>query len=171
MFVIRTIWHQGTISGWPKSSRLKFIYSEKATKSPPIIWLAVHRTNNWWRFWKILWPSQNIWTLPSWTVVCFYFKWQNILRAINESLCNQRSKSLQLNVSITGANYVVMRLLTTACCLESNRLILKKQNICHHFLNKAIGFTYLCTYLEFRCTVSVFSLACFLSIPSSNICT
>ena len=32
-------------------------------KSPPIIWLAVHWTNNWWKFWKILWPSQNIWTL------------------------------------------------------------------------------------------------------------
>ena len=25
--------------------------------------LAVYRTNNWWRFCKILWPSQNIWTL------------------------------------------------------------------------------------------------------------
>ena len=25
--------------------------------------LAVHRTNNWWRFHKILWPSENIWTL------------------------------------------------------------------------------------------------------------
>ena len=76
------------------------------------------------------------------------------------------------NVSITCANYMVMRLLTTARrCLESNRLFLKKKNICHHFLNKAIGFTYLCTYLEFRCTVSVFSLACFLSIPSSNIYT
>ena len=32
-------------------------------KSPPIIWLAVHRTNNWWRFHKILWLFQNIWTL------------------------------------------------------------------------------------------------------------
>ena len=25
--------------------------------------LAVHMTNNWWRFRKILEPSQNIWTL------------------------------------------------------------------------------------------------------------
>ena len=25
--------------------------------------MAVHRTNNWWRFRKILWPSQNILTL------------------------------------------------------------------------------------------------------------
>ena len=24
----------------------------------------IHRTNNWWRFLKILHPSQNIWTLP-----------------------------------------------------------------------------------------------------------
>ena len=34
-------------------------------KSPPIIWLAVHRTNNLWRFCKILLPSQNIWTLTT----------------------------------------------------------------------------------------------------------
>ena len=34
-------------------------------KSPPIIWLAIHRTNNWWRFREILWPSQNIWTLEN----------------------------------------------------------------------------------------------------------
>ena len=43
-----------------------YTYSEKATnfaKYPPVIWLAVHRTNNSWRFRKILWPSQNIWTL------------------------------------------------------------------------------------------------------------
>ena len=26
-------------------------------------WQYIHRTNNWWRFRKILWPSQNIWTL------------------------------------------------------------------------------------------------------------
>ena len=38
--------------------------SQTFVKSPPIIWLAVHRTNNWWRFRKLfLWPSQNIWTL------------------------------------------------------------------------------------------------------------
>ena len=33
-------------------------------KFQPIIWLAVHRTNYWWRSRKILWPSQNILTLP-----------------------------------------------------------------------------------------------------------
>ena len=36
---------------------------KKITKPPPINWLTLHRTNNWWRFCKILWLSQNIWTL------------------------------------------------------------------------------------------------------------
>ena len=38
------------------------------SKSPPIIWLAVHRTNNWWRSRKILWPSHNIRTLRKMTI-------------------------------------------------------------------------------------------------------
>ena len=38
---------------------VKFIYSEKATP----FWLALHRPKLRWRFCKILWPSQNIWTL------------------------------------------------------------------------------------------------------------
>ena len=42
-------------------------------KSPPVIWLAVHRTNNWWRFCKILRPSQNIWTL-TWISIIFTTK-------------------------------------------------------------------------------------------------
>ena len=33
------------------------------SKSPPYFWLALYRTNVRWRFRKILWPSQNIWTL------------------------------------------------------------------------------------------------------------
>ena len=28
-------------------------------------WQYIHRTKNWWRFRKILWLSQNIWTLLS----------------------------------------------------------------------------------------------------------
>ena len=32
-------------------------------KSPPYFWLALHRKNIRWRFCKIFWPSQNIWTL------------------------------------------------------------------------------------------------------------
>ena len=32
-------------------------------KHSPCIWLALRRTEVRWRFHKILWPSQNIWTL------------------------------------------------------------------------------------------------------------
>ena len=32
-------------------------------KYPLYIWLTLHRTDLRWRFCKILWPSQNIWTL------------------------------------------------------------------------------------------------------------
>ena len=45
---------------------LKFRYSKKVpkfSKSSPYFWLALHRTKVRWRFLKILWPSQNIWTL------------------------------------------------------------------------------------------------------------
>ena len=42
-------------------SLLKFIYSEKATKFCEIF--PLHRAQVNWRFCKILWPSQNIWTL------------------------------------------------------------------------------------------------------------
>ena len=45
---------------------LKFIYLRRPQnfeKSPPNFWLALHRTKVRWRFSKILWPSQNIWTL------------------------------------------------------------------------------------------------------------
>ena len=33
------------------------------TKSPPLICPMYCQSNNWWRSRKILWPSQNIWTL------------------------------------------------------------------------------------------------------------
>ena len=45
---------------------LKFIYSEKPIRFCeilPYFWLALHRTKVRWRFRKILWSSQNIWTL------------------------------------------------------------------------------------------------------------
>ena len=45
-------------------------------KPPPIIWLVEHRTNNWWRFRKILWPSQNILTSNLlFFSMSFYSKW------------------------------------------------------------------------------------------------
>ena len=47
---------------------VKFIYSEKATKFCKIptnylSYVLPCQSNNWWRFRKILWPSQNIRTL------------------------------------------------------------------------------------------------------------
>ena len=47
----------------------KYIYSEKFAKSSPYFWLALHsRTKLRWRFCKILWPSQNIWTLKTFKI-------------------------------------------------------------------------------------------------------
>ena len=48
-----------------KSIYVKSIYFEKATKfyKISIVDLTLHRTNLRWRFRKILWPSQNKWTL------------------------------------------------------------------------------------------------------------
>ena len=37
--------------------------TQNFAKSSPYFWLALHRTKVRWRFRKILWPSQNIWTL------------------------------------------------------------------------------------------------------------
>ena len=50
---------------------IKFIYSEKATniaKPSPYFWLQ-YRQSIGGRCRKILWPSQNIWTLLVWNVV------------------------------------------------------------------------------------------------------
>ena len=52
----------------PVGQRLKLIYSEKATnfsKSSPYFWLQYIQSKVRWRFRKILWPSQNIWTLAN----------------------------------------------------------------------------------------------------------
>ena len=51
-----------------KMQALKFIYFEKATKFCEIsiyFWLPLHRTKVRWRSRKILWPSQNTWTIQN----------------------------------------------------------------------------------------------------------
>ena len=49
---------------WFSNIRVKVhIFWGGKKKSPPCIWLALHRTKVRWRFRKILWPSQNIWAL------------------------------------------------------------------------------------------------------------
>ena len=55
--------------------QIKFIYSEKAqnfAKYSPYFWLALHRTKVRSRFRKMLWPSQNIWTLTELTGYSYY---------------------------------------------------------------------------------------------------
>ena len=46
---------------------------QKFAKYSPYSWLALHRTKVRWRFRKILWPSQNIWTLKKEKYVTFDF--------------------------------------------------------------------------------------------------
>ena len=46
---------------------------ENFAKSSPYFWLALHRTKVRWRFRKILWPSQNIWTLNEYIFEIFSF--------------------------------------------------------------------------------------------------
>ena len=47
-------------------------------KSPLYFWLALHRTKVRGRFCKILWPSQNIWTLVIYEIVNWMFFWKKI---------------------------------------------------------------------------------------------
>ena len=51
-------------------------------KSPPHFWLALHRTKVWWRFRKILWPSQNIRTLK--LMMKIVASWNNLAWSMTE---------------------------------------------------------------------------------------
>ena len=61
---------------------LKFIYilsrPQNFAKSPPYFWRTLHRTKVRWRFRKILWLPQNIWTLPP-LVSEFCQSWLNLM--------------------------------------------------------------------------------------------
>ena len=46
--------------------------TQNFAKSPPYFWLALHRTKVRWRFRKILWPSQNTWTLTEIIVISLF---------------------------------------------------------------------------------------------------
>ena len=54
---------------------VKFIYSEKANfaKSSPYFWLQYIQSKVSWRFRKIVWPSQNIWTLLCKCSICLEY--------------------------------------------------------------------------------------------------
>ena len=56
-------------------------------KSPHYFWLALHRKKIRWRFRKILWPSQNIWTLTASVFdVIIYFLRYNLTTDIIQSI-------------------------------------------------------------------------------------
>ena len=61
------------------SQILKFIHSEKATKFceifPLLLTTQYIQSKVRGRFRKILWPSQNIWTLGK---ICMYYVWVNL---------------------------------------------------------------------------------------------
>ena len=57
---------------------LKFIYSEKAKiflQNLHCRFIPCTTGHIWWRFLKILWPSQNIWTLLMTSVMLIWFIW------------------------------------------------------------------------------------------------
>ena len=54
-------------------------------KSPPIICPMNYQSNNWWRFRKILRPSQKIWTLKYDNLIIWYSK-QEIVKTKKEKV-------------------------------------------------------------------------------------
>ena len=50
-----------------------FWEGNKILRNLPNICPMYCQSNNWWRFRKILWPSQNIWTLPTLHLLCLCF--------------------------------------------------------------------------------------------------
>ena len=66
LHVISTMTRNNSHLDNTKEAFIKFIYSEKAIKfTYTFDWHYIHRTKVRWRFRKILWPSQNIWTLQA----------------------------------------------------------------------------------------------------------
>ena len=96
---------------YPLINVVKFIYSEKATKfvkSPPFFWLVIHRTKVRWRFRKILWPSENIWTLMFSLLLTFNNR-TNCLKALagvwKFTMKNEITQFLQKSVRLKGLHF------------------------------------------------------------------
>ena len=98
-------------------------------KSPPIIGLAVHGTNNWWRFCKILWPSQNIWTLQKVDFRChtlnlFNFNRNYISSNLNvnsshmSSVCQRQKNIMSQLLADSGALFIPLHywIQSHLCC-------------------------------------------------------
>ena len=82
-------------------------------KSSPCFWLTLHRTKVRWRFRKISWPSQNLWTLISIKTLLQRFKW-NYLPAttlISHELQSKMSASRKSSEKkVDGIVYGILQL-------------------------------------------------------------
>ena len=104
-------------------------------KCSPYFWLALHRTNVRWRFLKILWPSQTIWTLitslwkipsevPTWITALIFIL---LCRCINGHKLMSDSNKCVWHVGGNKLSYLQkMNLLDTinifCCCFMSQWL-------------------------------------------------
>ena len=67
-------------------------------------WQYISRTNNWWRFRKILWPAQNIWTLR--ILVRTYNNFCGIVNSVREM---GWTLTLQINMFMLPTyNYILV---------------------------------------------------------------
>ena len=86
---------------------LKFIYSEKATQFCEILCPMLCQSKVRWRFRKILWPSQNIWTL-----ICNWNKCFSVPRPAHPSwkISESETNGFSLNGLFAGGCLRVRRL-------------------------------------------------------------
>ena len=60
---------------WTNQSSYILRRPQNFAKSSPYFWLTLHRTKVRWRFCKMLWPSQTVWTLlqvPFWKLIFWH---------------------------------------------------------------------------------------------------
>ena len=91
-------------------------------KSSPYFWLALHRTKVRWRFRKILWPSQNIWTLYQYLFIHLssFSDWPLVypLKTLIFYTLNTPLSSSQLHLHIFLAQNILLLLKLHSCILN-----------------------------------------------------
>ena len=114
-------------------------------QSSPYFWLALHRTKVRWRFRKILWPSQNIWTLLTVQIValCIPSQWFSIKYLIKHYSYKELRMSNWLGL---GYEFGLQRIVDSAivrlysvCAHKSNNL----SSYVHHNFDRPSYFMYL----------------------------
>ena len=97
-------------------------------KSPSFFWLVLHRTKVRRRFRKILWPSQNIWTLKIWhpafwkTGTLFFEKKQS---AKNQGHCNSKREEAAWSLLFLNIEWTCF--FQPAFCKKQGAPFFKKQ--------------------------------------------